>query len=376
MNLGLYIHIPFCHRRCTYCDFYLTTNLNLLDNFVDALIKEIKLYSLKYPGCTVDTVFFGGGTPSVLTSNQFDIIISAIQNNFNVISSPEITIECNPEDIIANTSKFSEFKNIGANRISVGVQSFIDKELSFLTRLHNGSDSVRSLDISKSIFDNVSADLIYSFNGQDLSDVEYNLNKILELGLQHISAYTLILEKGTLLYKEYERKDLLKTIDTENPKFYEFVNSTLKDNGFIHYEVSNYARDGFLSKHNMKYWDFDYYLGLGPSAHSFIGNDRFSNPKSLKQYIEKLNAHILPVDSYDTLSLTELKNDYFISVMRCNGVIFAKYKQLFDSDFFEDYKSVIDNLLRLNLAVNDNDSLKLNEKGFALADEITLGFLK
>lgn len=376
MNLGLYIHIPFCHRRCTYCDFYLTTNLNLLDNFVDALIKEIKLYSLKYPGCTVETVFFGGGTPSVLTSNQFDMIISAIQNNFNVISSPEITIECNPEDIIANTTKFSEFKNIGANRISVGVQSFIDKELSFLTRLHNGSDSVRSLEISKSIFDNVSADLIYSFNGQDLNDVEYNLNKILELDLQHISAYTLILEKGTLLYKEYERKNLLKTIDTENPKFYEFVNSTLKDNGFIHYEVSNYAKDGFLSKHNMKYWDFDYYLGLGPSAHSFIGIDRFSNPKSLKQYIDKLNAHILPVDAYDTLTLIELKNDFFISVLRCNGVYFAKYKDLFGSEFFEDYKSVIDNLLSLNLVVADNDCLKLNEKGFALADEITLGFLK
>jgi oxygen-independent coproporphyrinogen-3 oxidase len=258
----------------------------------------------------------------------------------------------------------------------VGVQSFIDKELSFLTRLHNGSDSVRSLEISKSIFDNVSADLIYSFNGQDLNDVEYNLNKILELDLQHISAYTLILEKGTLLYKEYERKDLLKTIDTENPKFYEFVNSTLKENGFIHYEVSNYAKDGFLSKHNMKYWDFDYYLGLGPSAHSFIGNNRFSNPKSLKKYLDKLNAGILPVDAYDTLTLIELKNDYFISVLRCNGVNFTKYKDLFGSDFFEDYKSVIGNLLKLNLAVADNHCLKLNEKGFAIADEITLGFLK
>lgn len=376
MNLGIYIHIPFCHRRCTYCDFYLTTNLNLIDNFVDALTKEIELYSLKYSGCTVDTVFFGGGTPSILTSIQFEMIIASVHSNFKVMSSPEITIECNPEDILGDALKFSEFKNIGANRISVGAQSFIDKELSFLTRLHNGSDAIKSLEISKSIFDNVSADLIYSFNGQELCDVEYNLNKFLELGLQHISAYTLILEKGTLLYKEYERNNLLKTIDTENPQFYELVNNILKDNGYNHYEVSNYAKDGFLSKHNMKYWDFDYYLGLGPSAHSFIGSDRFANPRSVKQYIGKLNEGSLPVDTYDTLTPTELRNDYFISVLRCNGVNFAKYKQLFGSVFLEDYKSVTEKLLKLNLAVADNDSLKLNEKGFALADEITLGFLK
>ncbi|MCX6158237.1 MAG: radical SAM family heme chaperone HemW [Ignavibacteriae bacterium] len=376
MNLGLYIHIPFCHRRCTYCDFYLTTNLSLIDNFVDALIQEIKLYSLKYPGCTVDTVFFGGGTPSILTTNQFDKIIRSINNNFKILSSPEITIECNPEDILGDTSKFYDFKSIGANRISVGVQSFIDKELSFLTRLHNGSDAVKSLEISVSLFDNVSADLIYSFNGQELCDVKYNLNKFLELGLQHISAYTLILEKGTLLYKEYERKNLLKTVDSDNPQFYEFVNSILNSNGYNHYEVSNYAKNGFRSKHNLKYWDFDYYLGLGPSAHSFIGNNRFSNPKSLKQYTDKLSAGILPVETNDTLSATEHKNDYFISVLRCNGVNFAKYKQLFGSVFMEDFKIVAENILKLNLAVADNDSLKLNEKGFALADEITLGFLQ
>ena len=376
MNLGIYIHIPFCHRRCTYCDFYLTTNLNLVDNFVDALIKEIELYSLKYSECTVNTVFFGGGTPSILTSIQFEKITASIHNNFKVMSSPEITIECNPEDILGDALKFSEFKNIGANRISVGVQSFIDKELSFLTRLHNGCDAIKSLEISKSIFDNVSADLIYSFNGQELIDVEYNLNKVLELDLQHISAYTLILEKGTLLYKEYERNNLLKTIDTENPQFYELVNNILKDNGYNHYEVSNYAKNGFMSKHNLKYWDFDYYLGLGPSAHSFICSDRFANPRSVKQYIGKLNVGILPVDTYDTLTPAELRNDYFISVLRCNGVNFAKYKQLFGSVFLEDYKSVTEKLLKLNLAVADNDSLKLNEKGFALADEITLGFLK
>ena len=162
MNLGLYIHIPFCHRRCSYCDFYLTTNLKLINDFVDALKQEIILYSVKYPGSTIDTIFFGGGTPSILESTHIDNIISCIKNNFNVIKSSEITIEANPEDILNNTSKFAGFRKSGINRISVGVQSFIDKELSFLTRAHNSTEAYQSLEISKSIFDNVSADLIYA----------------------------------------------------------------------------------------------------------------------------------------------------------------------------------------------------------------------
>lgn len=194
MNPGIYIHIPFCHRRCTYCDFYLTTNLNLIDKFVDALLIEIKLTASKYPDFVVDTIFFGGGTPSLLSSEQFDRIIKALLSNFNVIN-PEITIECNPEDILADENKFSELSRIGANRISVGVQSFIDDELKFLTRMHNGSESYKSLQIAKKYFGNVSADLIYSLKGQKVTDIEYNLNKILELDLQHVSAYTLILEK-------------------------------------------------------------------------------------------------------------------------------------------------------------------------------------
>lgn len=376
MNLGLYIHIPFCHRRCTYCDFYLTTNLNLVENFISALLKEIKLYSQKYPAATISSVFFGGGTPSILTSKQFDIIIKSIYDNFNVTPSPEITVECNPEDILDNKGKFTDYRNSGANRISVGVQSFIDKELSFLTRLHNGIDSIKSLEIAKGIFENVSADLIYSINGQTLNDIEYNLNKLLQLKLQHISAYTLIIEKGTLLYKEYERKKLLKTIDTDNPQFYEFVNSVLNENGYTHYEVSNYAMEGYQSKHNLTYWNFDYYLGLGPSAHSFIGTNRFSNSRNLSLYIEKLNKGLLPLETNDTLTQMELKNDYFISALRCNGINFSKYKQLFGIEFLEEYKSVIDNLLNLNLAVTDKLVFRLNEKGFALADEITLSFLQ
>jgi oxygen-independent coproporphyrinogen-3 oxidase len=376
LNLGIYIHIPFCHRRCTYCDFYLTTNLSLIDKFVDALIKEIKLYSNLYAEYVVDSVFFGGGTPSLLNSIQFQKIISSLYSNFNIAESPEITMECNPEDIIGDVNKFSEFSKIGANRISVGVQSFIDKELKFLTRLHNGDDAVKALEISKKFFNNVSTDLIYSFNGQVLKDIEYNINKILELDLQHVSAYTLILEKGTLLYKEYENNNLLQYVDNENPLFYEFVNNMLRDNCYEHYEVSNYAKTGFLSRHNLKYWNFDHYLGMGPSAHSFNGNSRFINVKSVNGYIDKLSKDILPLLSSENLSASQLKNDYFISVFRSQGVNLQKYNDLFGNTFLQDYKNVSESLLNLNLAELDDERFKLTEKGFALADEITLGFLQ
>ncbi len=376
MSLGIYIHIPFCHRRCSYCDFYLTTNLNLIDDFIVSLIREIELSAIKYSDLIVDTIFFGGGTPSLLNSKQFENIILSLYNNFKIKDSPEITLECNPEDIIGDSYKFSEFNKIGASRISVGVQSFIDKELKFLTRLHNGYDSMKSLEISKKFFKNVSADLIYSFNGQKLVDIEYNINKILQLDLQHVSAYTLILEKGTLLYKEYEQNNLLKYVDNENPQFYEFVNNILKENGYEHYEVSNYAKNGFVSEHNLKYWNYDHYLGLGPSAHSFIGNNRLVNVKSVSKYIKKLNLNVLPVDAFESLSFEQLKNDYFISVFRSNGVLFEKYSKLFGTAFLEDYGDMAERLSNLKLAVLTDDRFKLTEKGFALADEITLGFLK
>ena len=376
MNSGIYIHIPFCHRRCTYCDFYLTTNLNLIDKFVDALLIEIELSASRYPDFIVDTIFFGGGTPSLLSSEQFDRIIKALLNNFKIQNNPEITIECNPEDIIADGNKFSELSKIGANRISVGVQSFIDDELKFLTRMHSGNDSYKSLEIAKKYFWNVSADLIYSLKSQKLTDIDYNLNKILELDLQHVSAYTLILEKGTLLYKEYVSKNLLKFVDEDNPVFYEFVNKTLKENNFEHYEVSNYAKEGYQSRHNLKYWNFDYYLGLGPSAHSFVHNKRYFNVKSVTKYIDSINNNILPLESEENLSADQLRNDYFISVFRSNGVNLQKYNKLFGTSFLNDYASVTERLINMNYAVIDELNFKLTEKGFALADEITLGFLK
>jgi len=375
LNSGIYIHIPFCHRRCTYCDFYLTTNLNLIDKFVDALLIEIKLTASRYPDFVVDTIFFGGGTPSLLSSEQFNRIIKALLNNFNVIN-PEITIECNPEDIIADENKFSELSKIGANRISVGVQSFIDEELKFLTRMHNGNDSYKSLKIAKKHFGNVSADLIYSLKGQKVTDIEYNLNKILELDLQHVSAYTLILEKGTLLYKEYVSKNLLKFVDEDNPVFYEFVNKTLKEYNFEHYEVSNYAKKGYRSEHNLKYWNFDHYLGLGPSAHSFVDFKRFFNFKNVSRYVDSLSSCILPVESVEDLSGKQLKNDYFISVFRSNGVNLHKYNKLFGTSFVDDYEDMINRLLKMNYAGFVEDCFRLTETGFALADEITLGFLK
>lgn len=376
MKLGLYIHIPFCHRRCNYCDFYLTTNLNIIDKFVISLLKEIRLYSEEYKDFIIDTIFFGGGTPSLLSKNDFELILDCIKSNFNVTNTPEITVECNPEDIINDRIKFNNLKDIGINRFSIGVQSFIDSELRSLSRVHNSLQAIESVKIAKDIADNVSIDIIYNLQNQQIDDIEFNISKIDELNLNHISAYTLIIEKGTLIYKQFEKKKILEFADKYSDVFYEYVSGRLNDLSFNQYEVSNYSKIGYESKHNLKYWNFEPYLGLGPSSHSFANNKRFVNVKSVTQYISKLNSNQLPIKEKNDLKLLQLKNDYFISVFRSNGVAFKRYKLLFSEDFTYVYSDIINQLIELKLATISDTHFKLTQKGYALADEITLKFFK
>lgn len=376
MKLGLYIHVPFCHKRCNYCDFYITTNLNIIDKFVYSLINEIKIYAKQYEGYIVDTVFFGGGTPSILSYGNFELILNNIKNEFSLISNPEITIECNPEDILSDSSKFEKLASIGINRFSIGVQSFIDSELKFLSRMHNSAQAYESVKIAKEITENVSVDIIYSLPNQNLNDIIYNISKIKALNVNHVSAYSLIIEKGTLIHKQLERENKLDAADKNSEIYYEFISNYLNDSGFIQYEVSNYAKKTFESKHNLKYWDFDYYLGLGPSAHSFIQNSRFINIRSAAQYISKLNLNQLPILEKNDLSLSQLKNDYFISVFRSKGVNFKRYKSLFSEDFISVYSEIVKQLINLNLGTISDTYFRLTQKGYALADEITLKFFK
>lgn len=375
MSLGLYIHIPFCKRRCNYCDFYLTTNLNLINSFAESLSKEIKIYSKLHQSDVIDTIFLGGGTPSAMNSNILENVLSQIKNSFNVCENPEITIECNPEDVIESKDKFLKISRTGVNRISIGIQSFIDAELEYLTRYHNSSEAEESVNILKDLFENVSIDIIYALHNQSESDIEYNLEKISRLDLKHVSAYSLILEKGTLLYKQMEKSDKIKQVDKKAEKFYFQISNTLRNMGYEHYEVSNYAKQGYQSRHNLKYWNFENYLGLGPSAHSFINNRRFSNVRNLKLYNNMLLNCTLPVEEDKLLNKEQLQNDYFISVFRSNGVEFAKFKKIFNEEFIAKYKKEVSELLDLKLADLSSTHFFLTLNGLALADEITLKFI-
>jgi len=372
LSSGIYFHIPFCHRRCIYCDFYLTTNLKLRDKFVSALILEMELISEKIGNEKIHSVFFGGGTPSVLEKNHYEIILKTLYDKFNINKNAEISIECNPKDILQNNSLFDYLNQNGINRISIGVQSFIDNELKFLTREHTANEAIESVEIAKKYFQNINIDLIYSLQNQSLGNLEYSLNKFFSLNIPHLSAYTLTFEKGTLLYKKFGNVNLNENKNDNDGEMYEFVYSTLAKNGFNHYEVSNFAKTGFESLHNLGYWNFDEYIGLGPSAHSFYRNKRWNNKKDISYYIKLLNENTLPIENEETLTLEKMRIDYLLCTLRSKGVNLNFYNEKFNAKFEVENSEYINKLIDSYLGYFDDGYFRLTSRGYQITDEIIL----
>lgn len=373
---GIYIHVPFCRKRCSYCDFYLTTNMKITGTFTESLLREAGIYSKMYGEEAFNSIFFGGGTPSALKYEETERILNILRNEFNISEKSEITMECNPEDVTEEPDKFMQLAKLGINRISLGIQSFIDSELKYLTREHDSATAENAVKIAKDIFQNVSVDIIYALHDQKLQDIKYNVAKVIELDVQHVSAYTLILEKGSLMHKQMEKTEKIELAGMKAEEYYGAITEMLKNAGFRHYEVSNYAKPGYESRHNLKYWNYEDYLGLGPSAHSFMKGRRFSNFSSLKKYNEMLKENVLPLETDEIPERKQMMNDYFVSVFRSEGVDFEHYDKLFGEDFLEKHKTQCEELCRLGFAAIHPARFSLTEKGFALADEITLKFLK
>lgn len=365
---GIYIHIPFCQKRCNYCDFFFTTNLKLLNEYTSSLIKEITLASPNYNNMEFDTIFFGGGTPSLLSIMQIKFILNTLCKNFNISSQSEISIECNPEDL--DSYHLNELRQVGINRLSLGVQTFVDSELKFLTREHSAKQAEDVILKARDYFENISADIIYSLPKQTKDSVEHSLNKLIELNIPHVSAYTLIFEEKTLLFKELLKKTVTQNSDTLEAELYEFVSEKLTSEGFKHYEISNFAKEGFESRHNLKYWEYDNYLGFGPSSHSFFDKKRWENFRSIQKYKESLDNNLLPISKEDILSRIEMKSEFLMLALRSKGVKFKKYKIMFDEDFYEKYEKAINELTQNDYAIINDFDFKLNEKGYAIADEI------
>jgi len=368
---GLYVHIPYCVHKCFYCDFYSIENLNSRNNFARALKREVELFTENYNyKPKISTIFFGGGTPSLLKPHQFEIIAQAIFDNFELIDDFEWTMECNPGTL---DSKYLDFyKSFGVNRLSFGVQSFNEEELKFLERIHSINDIYSSIEIARKLgFDNINIDLMFALPNQTEESWKNTLTKAVELETEHISAYSLIYEENTPLNEEYRKGKIRKTDDDTDYNMYKICNEILEKNNFIQYEVSNYSKENFKCKHNLNYWRQGEYFAFGPSAHSFLGNKRSWNFRSNDIYFKYINQNKLPIENYEILTIKELILERIYLELRAEGLNLLKFKNDFDIDltefidesfedkFFKKYKK-------------ENNFIKLTNDGYFVSDSITL----
>jgi oxygen-independent coproporphyrinogen-3 oxidase len=373
---SLYLHIPFCERKCLYCDFYSVENSSAMGDFLSALGKEITLQGERGAGVVFDTVFFGGGTPSLLTPAQLESLMRALHERYAVRPDAEITLETNPGTV--DPAKLREYRLIGVNRLSIGVQSFHEDELRFLSRIHDRRQAERCVEIGREAgFANISIDLIYALPGQTVERWEENLRRAVELRPEHISAYSLIVEEQTPLSRMVRDGEVRPTPPEAEAALYERTMMFLDGAGFDHYEVSNYARPGYRCRHNVAYWSHENYLGFGPSAHSFwreagpASGRRWWNAPSIQAYVERISAGRLPVMSEERLGSRELVNERIFLGLRSDGIDLGRLQEDFRFEFHRRQQELMGDLIAGGLAVMDEGVLRLTPRGYLLCDEIS-----
>ena len=368
---GLYIHIPFCLSKCGYCSFYSIKSVNLIPEFIDALNKGIKFYSKSFK--SFDTVYLGGGTPSLLTIGQLETIFKTIKKSYKIDPHTEITLEVNPGDV--SLEYLQSLRSVGINRLNIGIQSFDDNVLKFLGRRHNSDEAIAAInDSRKSGFDNIGIDLIYGIHDQKISQWKKTIQQALSYAPEHISCYQLSLGEKTPLYKKYSLEDWqLPDEDTELELFFTTAEE-LENAGYIHYEVSNFARkDKFKSRHNQKYWQHSPYLGLGPAAHSFLGNRRWWNTSAVKTYLKEIAQDKMPVENTETLSAEQLQLEaLFLGLRTKTGIDLKLYKTKYCADLLKDKNTIIDALIKNKLVELKNGFLRPTRAGMAVADSLAL----
>jgi len=368
---GLYIHIPFCQSKCAYCNFYSVTSVNLIPQFVAALIKEIKLHQRQFDA--FDTVYIGGGTPSLLSFGQLSEILAAINEFHKLDKEAEITMEVNPGDV--SVEYFKLLISLGINRLNIGVQSFDDKILKFLGRRHNANEAHQAIMYARAAgFKNLGIDLIYGVYGQSINLWKKTLAEATTFRPEHFSCYELTLEASAPLYKRYLKKKIKKLNEKQQKKFFFTTAEELEKVGYIHYEVSNFARkNNFKSRHNMKYWKHAPYLGIGPAAHSFLENRRWWNVKSAKDYLNNVPQGISPVESEEILTAEQLKLETLFLALRTNdGIDLSAYQKRFRTDLLEEKKMVIESLINSKLLELKKGFLRPTLAGMAVADSLAL----
>ncbi len=366
---GIYIHIPFCKQACHYCDFHFSTSLKYKDEMINALLHEIELRENYLKDSDTDTIYFGGGTPSLIPYKDIEKILHKIEQHFPISSTPEITLEANPDDL--NKQYLESIHKIGVNRLSIGVQSFIDRDLLWMNRAHQSSEAIDSIRRAQDIgIENISIDLIYGL--PNLSDKEWldNIKRALELEIRHISSYALTVEDKTAL-GNWVAKGKVKPMDEEQAASqFEILMECLAENGFEHYEISNFAKPGFYSKHNSSYWEAKPYLGIGPSAHSFDKNTRQWNIANNIKYIDELAHNRIPAQ-VEELKLNDRLNEYLMLGFRTSKGVSKKYIETeFGSSILTKLKNGISNFIDNAWLEESGDYYKTTIKGKLLTDKI------
>jgi oxygen-independent coproporphyrinogen-3 oxidase len=384
---SLYLHIPFCEHKCIYCDFYSIAPSTskeeyrlLIDKFLFALEMEIRLCAINSRFHeSVDTIFFGGGTPSLLHPSEVEKILNLISSHFSIQKDAEITLETNPGTV--DKEKLCAFRSAGINRISLGIQSFNNDDLRFLTRIHTASEAKQCMkDVSAAGFENVSFDLIFSLPNQTLPKWKYNLEQAIDLQPVHISCYSLIVEPETSLFRMVQTGQIAAPGTDSDAELYEFTIDFLTSHGFKQYEVSNFARSdapdkpNFKCRHNLNYWNHSNYLGFGPSAHSFWKDKRWWNTSDITAYIEQLNRHALPLSGAENLSAVQLMEETIFLGLRSEGIDLEQFQIQYARDFLTEYKLIITDLIQFGYALLDGGRFRLTAKGYVVCDEICQSF--
>ncbi|MFW5799431.1 MAG: radical SAM family heme chaperone HemW [Spirochaetota bacterium] len=368
---GIYLHIPFCKKKCKYCDFYSIDKYNniLVEDFTEAIIKELSNRKEELQASNPETIFIGGGTPNLLPLPLLNKILSKIEQSLNLSLIKEYTIESNPEYI--NKDKLNLFYDKGINRISIGVQSFNDNHLSLIGRITNAKTNYKAIELIKeSSIKELNCDMIFGMPEQNLKDLDYDLNQIIEKNPQHISYYGLTVEEYTPLNKMVE-KGLISIPDDENTgNMYLKIINTLKVNDYNMYEISNFSKKGFHSKHNLNYWNRGLYYGLGPSAVTFNGDTRYANRDSVIEYINSINTNKSPIKYSEKLSPEqELIETIMLSLRKVEGLYLTAFKDKFQFDLQNYIKSYFPAFLDDKLVISNN-RLYLSREGFLLYDYI------
>jgi oxygen-independent coproporphyrinogen-3 oxidase len=365
---GIYIHIPFCKQACHYCDFHFSTSIKKKEGMVLALAKEIEMRKSESANEKVETIYFGGGTPSVLTSEEINFLIEQVYCNYKVAENPEITLEANPDDL--SEERIIELSKSKINRLSIGIQSFFEDDLQLMNRAHNSAEAKKCLEVAMHYFDNISLDLIYGIPGMSNQKWKQNIETALRFGIPHISSYALTVEPKTALKKMIQTGKIAAPKDEVAQEHFSILVETLEANDFIHYELSNFGKEDYFSKNNSAYWLGKKYIGIGPSAHSYNGISRSWNISNNSIYLKSIQEDKLP-NEIEILSISDRYNEYIMTGLRTIwGVSLGRIETEFGEVYLNYLHKQTQKFLNDELLFIENDILKPTKKGKFLTDGI------